>query len=150
MATDVLSRALSWEHISRNDYYLLAAMLGVGYVYIFNVLGALEENDSLLQLHDSCLIGCGSPECIECMRRSRDEHYFPSKDHSHCLFTTWELTHFLFHAYIATKYNVYVSAALSVGFELWEHFARNCGSWMDIVWNAAGYCTGVGLMMAVS
>lgn len=142
-------RALSFNHITQGDLWALCALLGVGYVYIFDYLGSLSADSPLLRMHDACLFKCQSDSCVACMKKSRDEHYYPKVDHSGCAFTVWELTHAAFHAYLGYKYNFWISFSISVGFEVFEHFFKDCGSWMDIIWNAGGCLFGLLLRVMV-
>jgi hypothetical protein len=57
----------------------------------------------------------------------------------------WELTHFLFHIGLGYYYNLPVSIAISVGFELYEHCFKDCGSWLDLLYNGLGGIVGVAL-----
>lgn len=59
----------------------------------------------------------------------------------------WELTHFLFHVYLGYIYNLPISLGVSVGFELYEHYAKDCGSYMDVLWNGLGCMLGLWLSM---
>jgi hypothetical protein len=142
---DMWSRAFAWDHITRDKLLALGAVVGTGYVYIFDLLGSLDPHSTLLRAHDACLLGCPTGQCVHAMRVSRDRHYYPKKRHEMCAFTAWELTHLLFHVGVGYYFNLPVSLLISVGFELYEHFFRDCGSFMDVFWNGLGCLLGLWL-----
>jgi hypothetical protein len=142
-------RAFSFDHISRSDWWLLASMLSGGYLYIFKYLGSLPRDHWLIKLQDSCIAQCHDAKCQRVMQQSRDEHYYDGKDHSPCAFTTWEVTHYAFHVFLGYKYNLWVSFGISVAFEIWEHMAKDCGSFLDIFYNGLGALTGLGLRLLI-
>lgn len=130
---------LEWNHIP-NDYYIaLMVVLVISYIIIFHVF-----NTYFPTVQTSCFKKCKSDFCKHNVKPLRGSNYFLSNvvDPSYCLITFWEGTHFIFHMFLGFFYNLYVSLAIGVGFEIIEVFTCDCASALDIWWNLFGYLIG--------
>lgn len=74
----------------------------------------------------------------------RDDNYYldGGKEVDNGVFTMWELSHLLTHVAIGYFYNIYYSMALSIGYEVYEYYAYNCSSVLDIGYNFTGFLIG--------
>src|SRR5574343_1061639 len=149
MAVAYAERLMQWDHITPSKLLALGGTMVLGHLYIFDFLGSLPSNSRLLQAHDACILGCHSAACTQTMAKGRDPHYYPGQSHAGCAFTVWELTHFLFHAGVGFFFNLPISLFISVSFELWEHYTRDCGSFLDLAYNGLGCLLGVWLSVVM-
>lgn len=135
------SSMFSWEHIPQNKMIALMVILVIFYILIFKVITKYKPFQKI-QL--SCLKKCKTNKCRNITDSLREDDYFlgAELDPKECMFTGWEFSHVIFHAFIGFFYNIYVSLGLSVGFEVFEHFSWNCASGLDLGWNMAGYLIG--------
>ena len=102
--------------------------------------------DKKMKSLDSCMTPSCNTGLCDVIKGGRDSGYFlNSSDESYnadCLFTGWELSHFIFHIFLGYFYNFYVSTTISVSYEIYERTIYNCASYNDILINLFGYCIG--------
>jgi hypothetical protein len=132
------------------NIYLLGTIFLIMYIVIFHLDEFLNEK-KLKQVHnftEECVVGCKN-YCEECkvVNNWRDKGYylFEADDKGQCLITRWEISHLLFHIFLGYYTNIYISQSLSVGFEIFEHYKFDCGSYIDLVYNLSGFLIGKGL-----
>lgn len=143
-----------WNDVRGNSSLVLAVIFAVMYAFIFLDLAVSKTKYVKLVrswLYD-CRIPCrdGNQTCAKVNSYRGDNYGFDPNGGSYieyktCLFTGWEASHFLFHMFLGFFYNVYISQTLSLMFEIYEHYAEDCGSFNDLSINLAGFCVGYGL-----
>jgi len=69
-------------------------------------------------------------------------YYLFDENSEKCVVTKWEISHFFTHIFLGYFTNIYISQGISVGFELYEHYDLNCGSYLDLIYNFLGYIIG--------
>lgn len=142
--------ALSFAHIRPAYYKSLAVILAGLYLYIFHIMDHIQS-PTLKSFHYACLKRCESDACRAVAEHGRDSNYYLDAmksahiDNSDCAYTTWEMTHFIMHAFIGFFFNIQISTVFSVAFEIFEHYAYNCGSFLDLVHNLMGCLVGIAL-----
>lgn len=130
-------------------YTTLAVVLAMQYFFIFTNWSVLQSKHlvSIREWLYSCPMPCTSKEECQHVHRSRGKNYGydptgNTHDFSTCMLTGWEISHFMLHVFLGLFYNIYVSQALSIGFEVYEHHVLGCGSYNDLVINLAGFLVG--------
>jgi hypothetical protein len=129
-----------WHGVTCPSLVLLVMICSFMYYFIFII------PDKVRCLHnalDTC-IGpvCDKPIC-KMITNGRDSGYnLSGNGNKNCLFSVWELSHMFFHIFIGYYYNIYVSTAISVGFEMHERISYNCASYNDIFINFTGFLIG--------
>lgn len=134
----------STEHITPEKYIFLLMFLLLIYYYIFHFLDT-QEMKALAKHHDTwCFITCKHPICTKITEKLRDKKYLllSNANHIECIFSFWEFTHLIFHIFIGYFYNIQTSLAISIPFEIFEHYYYDCGSFLDILWNFLGAVLG--------
>ena len=151
---------LGWNNVGKKSSLALAVIFAVMYAFIFMDLAISKtKHVKLLRswLYD-CPIPCkdGNKTCEKVNSyRGKNYGFDPNidggsyREYSTCFFTGWEASHFLFHMFLGYFYNIYISQTLSFMFEIYEHYALDCGSFNDLSINFAGYCVGFGLRQLV-
>lgn len=145
-----------WNDVGAANHLVLGVIFAVMYAFIFMDLAASKTK--YVKLLRSWLYDCPVPcskgnETCEQINTYRGKNYGfdPNinggsyREYSSCFFTGWEASHFLFHAFLGYFYNIYISQALSLTFEIYEHYAFDCGSFNDLGINFLGYCAGYAL-----
>lgn len=118
----------------------LGLLLFAMYIFIFCMIDHIEP---LRPVNEACLVRC--PRCKHNLTALRGKDYYihaTGTDVTECAFTTWELSHVLLHVYIGYYYNIRVSLAIGILFEIYEYVHFNCGSWLDLMWNTIGFMIG--------
>ena len=138
-----------WGHISPNVYISLCIVLIIMYMVIFETTETIGAKNAkkFYDVIEKCVVKCGEKCWAD---EYRGGEYYTFEDSDKCAVSVWEVTHFLMHAFLGFFTNIYISQSMSVGFELYEHFAYDCGSLLDLVWNFAGFATGHALKNAWS
>lgn len=115
------------------------------FIFIFHLDMFLSKN-SVNKIHnfsEKCVIKCTDDETCKKINNYRDSGYYLFDDNSDkCIITKWEISHFIMHAFLGYLTNIYVSTSLSIGFEIFEHYKYNCGSYLDLLYNFSGFLTG--------
>jgi len=139
--TNYFSSMISWDHITSNYLIALMVILVLFYILIFKVI---IKYDFFQKIQHHCFKKCNSNNCRHFTDSLREKKYFIDSgiNHKECLFTGWELSHIIFHAFIGFFFNLYVSLGISVGFEIYEHFSWSCASGLDLWWNLVGFSIG--------
>jgi hypothetical protein len=124
----------------------LMVILILMYIVLFYILDNFPAKwqKKIDDLQYKCLLRCNSCD----LSGYRDSGYYlldKGPDVKTCLFTVFELSHVIFHMFLGYYYNVYVSLGLSVGFEIYEHYVFDCGSYLDIMHNMGGFLIGYSL-----
>lgn len=133
----------------RSSYSLLMLVGIIMYLIIFKVIDHLPKY--LTDWQYICLASCDNTSCQTITKKLRDSHYWIDAEGYNkmnpikCKFTMYEFTHLLFHVWIGYEYGIWVSLALSVGFEIFEHIFYDCGSILDLLWNFIGSLIGISL-----
>lgn len=130
------------EHITKN-YWCALLIIGIlMYILIFYIIDSM--GDTAVKISHTCLAECKSDTCKNIVTGGRDSNYFLSPDSNpkNCWFTIWELSHMIMHIFIGYFYNLQTSLGVSVGFEVFEHYAYDCASILDIFWNMLGFSIG--------
>lgn len=126
-----------------NCYLTLLTILSILYIILFYVLDNFPKTlqPYVDKIQYTCLVRCDTCN----LSNYRDNGYYlnstgPSVNT--CLCTLFEVSHFILHAFLGYYYNIYISLGLSVGFEIFEHYVYDCGSYLDILYNLAGFAFG--------
>ena len=137
-----------WNDVSLGMLCVLAIICLFLHYFIFTFLENWDHETQKLidSIQGSCLTKCESKTCTN-LTSYRDKNYYTTGagDGKKCIFTFWELTHFLFHTFIGYYYNIYTSFVVSGGYEIYEHYQMDCGSLLDIGWNFMGFLVGFGI-----
>lgn len=140
-----------WNGVTLGMLVVLAIVGIIMHYIIFTGLDGWDSNTQAVldNIQATCLVNCDTNSHIT---HWRDKNYYTTgiADAKKCIFTLWEFTHFLFHACVGYFYNIYTSLTLSVGYEIYEHCAKNCGSCLDLVWNFSGFLLGTILRYGVN
>ncbi len=140
-----LDGLFGWDHIRREHIYALLVVLCIMYFAIFYAWQSMRKRYDLCEkIERACVLGCPSGRCPPDWMRG-DSYALEPGTKPKCLFTTWELSHFIFHGFIGYFFNLWVSLAVGVSFELYEYAFLNCESLIDIVANTAGCMVGAAL-----
>lgn len=109
--------------------------------------GIMNKIPGVEKINYTCLISCQGDTCKDIVKKSRDENYWLEpkgvKVDKNCLFSAWEMTHFIFHIALGYEYGFIISLYFSVMFEIYENVIFSCGSLLDIGWNAIGGLIGM-------
>ena len=136
---------LSWSDVSLGMTVLLIIILIIMHHIIFYTLVGWdpETQSKIHNITEFCFSRCKTDLCknITDNARGRD-YYLGSSANRNCAFGLWELSHFMMHVFIGYFYNIYYSQGISIGFEIYEWKIKNCGSWLDLGYNFAGFLTG--------
>lgn len=126
---------------------VLIVVLAIMNFMIFS--GIMNKTPGLEKVSYTCLMSCKSDTCKHVVDGCRDSNYWLEpegvKVDKGCLFSAWELTHLIFHIWVAYEFGFFISIYLSVMFEIYENIVYKCGSLLDIGWNAIGAFIGVQL-----
>jgi hypothetical protein len=136
---------LEWGNISTGVYVVLTIVLLCMYVVIFHLDKIIGDENAKLA-HDyteECAVSCSDKVQCETVNSYRDEHYYLFDGNSKkCLVTKWEISHLITHIFLGYFTNIYISQGLSVGFEIYEHYSLDCGSYIDLGYNFIGFVIG--------
>jgi hypothetical protein len=141
----ILLNILSWNNITTLQLSKLTIILILMYIFIFHILSKLPNK--IFNYQFICLKKCNHTLCKMCTN-TRGSNYFVLSNHldknsiPDCILTVWEFSHILFHIYLGYYYNIYISQGLSIGFEIYEKYAFNCESGIDIICNLIGFLIG--------
>jgi hypothetical protein len=144
-----MKSVLDWNDVSLGMLVLLAIIGILQHLFIFTLLPLLPEN-ILYTCIDKCIVPCKNDTCKKVLSY-RDSGYYAysgvedQEKAQNCSLSSWEILHVLYHVFLGYFYNLYVSLAMSVGYELYEHYAFNAGSYLDLFWNMLGF--GIGYAM---
>lgn len=115
------------------------------YVSIFH-LEKIVGDETSKKIHDyteKCTIACSDEKICTQVNNLRDDKYYLFDGNSEkCIVTKWEISHFITHAFLGYFTNIYISQSISVGFELYEHYILQCGSYIDLFYNFSGFIIG--------
>ena len=148
-----------WNDVRADSSLVLGVIFAVMYSFIFLDLAVSKTKyvkllrSWLYDCHVPCTEGNETCEQVD-LHRGKNYGFDPNinggsyREYSACLLTGWEVSHFLFHVFLGYFYNIYVSQTLSFTFEIYEHYAFDCGSFNDLSINFAGYCVGYALRSA--
>lgn len=110
--------------------------------------------DTYVKSLDSCVspVNCNTNICNK-IKSGRDSNYFmhaaDDTFNKNCLFTGWELSHFIFHIFVGYFYNIYISTAISLSYEIYERIYHDCASYNDLVINFLGFLLGYFLRLHI-
>lgn len=130
------------DHLTKN-YWCALMIIGIMmYIFIFYIIDSLGE--TVMKIQYMCLAKCKTDTCRSITTNFRDSSYFMTADSNpqDCWFTMWELSHMMTHAFIGYFFNIQTSLGVGVGFEIFEHYAYDCGSVLDVLWNTVGFSIG--------
>lgn len=136
---------LKW-HDPTLSYYTLMIIGIIMYILIFKLDYLLPEK-YLRKVHnytEECIIGCSDKDTCDYVNKFRNDGYylFDNDANEKCIVTKWEISHFLTHLFLGYFTNLYISLAVGFGFEIYEYKFYDCGSYIDILYNTAGFLTG--------
>jgi hypothetical protein len=140
-----------WNDVSGKSIGVLLIILSLMYITIFQVMDNLPQPylDYVRKLNYGCLKQCDTPTCAKATQRRETGYWLEpppgSTDINKCIFTTWELSHILFHVFIGYYYNIYISLGVGIGTEVFESVGYDCGSLLDLGYNMIGFIIGTGL-----
>jgi hypothetical protein len=150
---------LGWNRVGIGLMVTVVIFLLIIYIFIFCDL-ELSKSGSLKKIRNylySCPIPC-KKDNIKCNTvnsyRGNNYGFDPNingekvRTYESCIFTGWEVSHLILHTILGFFTNIYISQSLSVGFEVYEHYSQDCGSFNDLGINFFGYCIGLGLKTA--
>jgi hypothetical protein len=136
---------LKCEAMTINGIIALAIIFILYYIVIFHLdLCIGDENSKFVHSYtETCVVGCktSKPLC-ELTNGLRSNGYYLFGDYDKCIVSWWEISHVTLHMWLGYFTNIYVSQTVSVGFELYEHFALGCGSFLDLLYNFLGFAIG--------
>lgn len=135
---------LSWNNVTVKKLIVLIFITVIGIICIFYINLDFLNKYNLPNFNAMCFKQCNTNICKN-LTQLRDSGYMlHSKEQPYdCIFTGWEFSHVILHMFLGYYYNIYVSITYSIVFELYEHYVHNCGSILDLFWNAFGMMIGV-------
>ena len=126
--------------------YFIVIVVGIlMYLGIFylEILVGVDNSKSIHDWTEKCVIPCKDKKLCDELHKYRDDHYYVfEKDTEKCLVTKWEISHLITHIFLGYFTNIYISQGISIGFELYEHYHIDCGSYIDLVYNFVGFLIG--------
>jgi hypothetical protein len=128
--------------------YVILIIIGIIMVQFIDRIHTYPQFETHRKI---CLAKCDKPICTDFVKKSKGDNYYldNTRVNTECLFTIWEFSHVIFHAFIGYFFNLHTSLGIGIPWELSEHYGyRNCGNIMDIFWNMVGYSIGYGLKYA--
>lgn len=150
---------LGWNGVGVGLMVVLVLVWIITYIFIFCEFDFAKRG--FIKWFRSCLYGCPLPckdenEKCKVLNSYRGANYGfdPNiggkkyRTYETCSFTGWEASHLILHIFLGFFYNIYISQSISVVFEIWEDYYKDCGSYVDLEINFAGYCIGYGLKVA--
>ncbi len=133
----------NWNNVTTG---MLVILVIIGVIMNHIIFEELDNNSEDIQkyidkIQSYCFINCDN--CSD-ITNLRDENYYTlgNADAKKCLMTAWEISHMIFHIFIGYFYNIYISVSISVGYELYEHYFKSCGSFLDLGYNMTGFLIG--------
>ena len=131
-----------WGHVPLGVYVFICIAGIIMFVLIFHGED-LFENERIQKIYAwlyKCVIKCGK----KCHANNfHGAGYFMKAKHfNRCSVTRWEITHIFTHIILGFFTNIYISQTISVGFELYEKYIFNGGSWLDLGYNFGGFMIG--------
>ena len=134
-----------WGNITTNIYIALIITMIILYMIIFHLKNIIGEKNARI-VHDiteKCVISCSDKKLCSKVNNLRDSGYYIFDENPEkCIVTKWEISHLIFHMFLGYFTNIYISQGISVGFELYEHYILNCGSYLDLGYNFIGFIIG--------
>lgn len=129
----------------RGSFEVLSVVLIILFSLIFYLDKYLPQR--IRDIQYTCFKKCESDACQNRIRQLRNTGYWLDGadkigPHEKCAFTFYELTHVLLHIWIGYDYGLFTSAAISLPFELLEHYLYDAGSIADLGWNLLGAIIG--------
>ena len=114
------------------------------HIFIFHLDKIFNEElvEKIRTLCDTCVVDCDDKKTCEKVNYFRDKKYYYNDKSKKCLVSSWEISHFLMHLFLGYYSNIYVSQTASIGYEIYEHKYHDCGSYIDLIYNFAGFYTG--------
>jgi hypothetical protein len=147
----IYDELVSWNNVTTTNALILFVFLIFIFWYIFifmefKTTSAFINKISTYQDY-KCFIPCKKEICTNITKTMRDSNYLVDslKQPNECIFTFWEFSHIILHMLIGYYYNAYISIGIGVGFEIFEHYVYNCGSFMDLFYNSLGLLIGVSI-----
>jgi hypothetical protein len=136
---------LDWNGVTTG---MLVVLCIIGITMNYVIFNMLDGNNKKIQYYidavqNFCVKKCSNDYCSS-ITKLRDEKYYTygDGDSKSCLITSWEISHLLFHVFIGYFYNIYISTVISVGYEIYEHYDKLCGSYLDLGYNMTGFLIG--------
>jgi hypothetical protein len=143
----MFKQLLAWNDVTAGMLIVLVMVCALMHYTIFTFMEGWpdETQEKINKVQATCLVKCES-KCDK-VTKLRDDSYYTTgiANAKKCIFTLWEFSHFLFHIAIGYYYNIYASVGISVGYEIYEHYVRDCGSLLDLIWNFSGFLVGTTL-----
>jgi hypothetical protein len=134
-----------WGDISTGVYVALIIAGICMYVVIFHLEYVIGDKNAKI-VHDyseKCLIPCSEKKLCDKLSNLRDNGYYLFNDNPEkCIVSKWEISHFITHIFLGYFTNIYISQSISVGFEIYEHYVLDCGSYLDLGYNFMGFLVG--------
>lgn len=140
----ILPKFLLWGDVGKQKIQALIIICLCMYIYIFHISQRLYDKYKI-EVDEFCLYECNTPLCKNIVKNSRDSGYFLHDklyEADKCGLTWYEITHVIFHIFIGYYYNIYVSLGVGIGFEIFERYKFNNGSYLDILYNMLGFVIG--------
>lgn len=137
-----------WGNISTGVYVALIIVGIIMYINIFHLdqIFSKETTKKINKWSYSCAIKCDDEKQCKKYNNLRDKNYSLDFDEfgssKLCKVTKWEVSHFILHLFLGYFTNIYISQGTSIIFELYEHYVLDCGSYLDLGYNLAGFLTG--------
>ena len=135
---------LKFHDVSVGMYVILIIVLLITHHCIWKSPKYIQsfKDYYLNQCYSKCNGHCGTWSML------KDDDYYPptwevaGAIERDCLLSGWEISHFLLHTIIGYFYNFQTHITLSVGYEVYEKYSKNCSSLGDIFINFAGFTVG--------
>ena len=152
---DFFKDIFRWCDISTGVYVLVIIVLIIMYSFIFYSDKFLPKkiHNMFYKNINTCMSLCKDENTCEPINQLRGSNYWIGtnfKDQYKCKVSTWEISHMLTHVFLGYFTNIYISQGISIGFEIHEQQAYNCGSWLDLLYNFSGFMIGYSLKYLTS
>jgi hypothetical protein len=142
---DLFNNIFEWGNISTGVYVAIIITGMVMYTVIFHLEKIIGERNTKIvhNYTEKCVVSCTSKKTCNKINKFRDKGYYLFDEKSEkCVVTKWEISHFITHLFLGYFTNIYISQSISVGFEMYEHYVLDCGSYLDLVYNLSGFIIG--------
>jgi hypothetical protein len=135
-----------WGNITTGMYValIIAGICMLSVIFRLEKIIGKKTAKEFLDYSEECLVGCSDKDRCDKLAKWRDNNYYMySGDNSkRCIVTKWEISHFITHAFLGYFFNIYISQGISFGFEIYERYSNECGSYLDLGYNFAGFLFG--------
>lgn len=135
---------------------IVAILCILAYIFCFHWWTILTNNYEIFRnIHKHCFVKIDRSEkntagkIANALSKLRGDNYYLGdnekdfrdqiKSEKYCVFTSWHLSHILFHfvmGYLTKK--IYPSVLIGVGFEILEYRKFNCHDILDVFYNILG------------